>query len=177
MKTLEKGIIFLLLMAPLFFLLPGQSLALSCVECLEGLKGIEVIVEELNPELENFNLTAIQIQKEVEGKLQNAGIQVLSKEENEKIQPLRKPYLYIKVHSYKLPWERSYFAYCIDIALNQQVKLRGIPDPKKTVCYSPTWYKSKIGAAAGKDLTEIIESVKTLAEKFIGAYQRANPKQ
>jgi hypothetical protein len=176
MKTWEKGVIFLLVMASPFFL-PGQSLALSCVECLEGLRGIEVIVEELNPELENFNLTAVQIQKEVEGKLQNAGIQVLSKEENEKTQPLRKPYLCIKVHSYKLPWERSYFAFCIDIALNQQVKLRGLPEPKKTVCYSPTWYKTQIGAAAGKDLTEIIESVKTLTEKFISAYQRANPKQ
>jgi hypothetical protein len=176
MKTWEKGLIFLLVMASPFFL-PGQSFALSCVESLEGLRGIEVIVEELNPDLENFSLTAGQIQKEVEGKLQNAGIQVLSKEENEKIQPLRKPYLYIKVHSYKLPSERSFFAFGIDMALNQQVKLRGLPEPKKTVFYSPTWYKSQIGAAAGKDLTEIIESVKTLAEKFIGAYQRANPKQ
>jgi hypothetical protein len=175
MKTWQKAGIFSLVMAFPFFL-PGQSVALSCVESLEGLKGIEVIVEELNPELENFSLTAVQIQKEVEGKLQNAGIQVLSKEENEKLQPLRKPYLCIKVHSYKLPSERSYFAFFIDIALNQQVKLRGLPEPKKTFSYSPTWYKSQIGAAAGKDLTEIIESVKTLTEKFIRAYQRANPK-
>jgi hypothetical protein len=169
----EKGYIFILVMAlPLF--LPGQSFPLSCTDSLEGLKGVEVIVEELKPELEDFNLTAGQIQKEVEGKLQNAGIQLLSKEENEKIQPLRKPYLYIKVNSYKLAWRRSGFAFCIDIALNQQVKLHGNPELKKTIFYSPTWYKSEVGGVTGKDISEIIEVVKTLTEKFIRAYQAAN---
>jgi hypothetical protein len=175
MKTWKKEYFFILVMAlPFFF--PNQSFPLSCAESLEGLKGVEVIVEELKSELEDFNLTATQIQKEVEGKLQNAGIQVLSKEENEKIQPLRKPYLYIKVNSYKLPWRRSSFAFSIDIALNQQVKLRGNPEIKKTVFYSPTWYKSEVGGVTGKDMAEIIEAVKTLTEKFIGAYQTANSK-
>jgi hypothetical protein len=176
MKTWKKGYFLTLVMAlPFFF--PNQSFPLSCAESLEGLKGVEVIVEELKPELENFNLTATQIQKEVEVKLQNAGVQVLSKEDNEKIQPLRMPYLYIKVNSYKLPWRRSSFAFCIDIALNQQVKLRGNPDLKKTIFFSPTWYKSKVGGATGNDMAEIIEVVKTLTEKFIGAYQTANPKR
>ena len=176
MRTRKKRYFFIFVMAlPFFF--PGQSFPLSSTESLEGLKGVEVIVEELKPELENFNLTAIQIQKEVEGKLQNAGVQVLSKEDNEKIQPLSKPYLYIKVNSYKLPWRRSSFAFCIDIALNQQVKLRGNPELKKTIFYSPTWYKSEAGGATGKDIAEIIEVVKTLTEKFIGDYQTANSKQ
>ena len=172
----EKRYIFILVMAlPIF--LPGRSFPLSCKESLEGLKGVEVIVEELKSELEDLNLTPSQIQKEVEGKLQNAGIQVLSKEENEKIQPLRKPYLYIKVNSYKLPWKRSSFAFCIEIALNQEVKLRGNPELKKTIFYSPTWYKSEVGGVTGKDITEIIEVVKSLTEKFISAYQTANSKQ
>jgi hypothetical protein len=176
MKTCKKGYFFILVMAlPLFF--PNQSFPLSCAESLEGLKGVEVIVEELKSELEDFNLTATQIQKEVEVKLQNAGIQVLSKEENEKIQPLRKPYLYLKVNSYKLPWRRSSFAFCIDIALNQQVMLRENPELKKTIFYSPTWYKSEVGGVTGKDIGEIIEVVKTLTEKFIGAYQTANSKR
>jgi hypothetical protein len=176
MKTWEKGYIFILVMALPFFL-PGQGFPLSCTESLEGLRGVEVIVEELKPELEDFNLTAGQIQKEVEAKLQNAGIQVLSKEENEKIQPLRKPYLYLKINSNKLPWTRSSFAFCIDIALNQQVKLRGNPELKKNIFYSPTWYKSEVGGVTGKDISEIIEVAKTLTEKFIRAHQTANPKR
>lgn len=55
---------------------------------------MELIVEELKSDLENFNISAIQIQKEVEAKLQNAGIPIITKEDNEKIQPLRQPYLY-----------------------------------------------------------------------------------
>jgi len=176
MRTWEKGYIIILVMAIPFFL-PGQSFPLSCTESLEGLRGFEVIVEELKPELEDFNLTAAQIQKEVESKAQNAGIQVLSKEDNEKIQPLRKPYLYIKVNSYKLPWKRSSFAFCIEIALNQEVKLRGNPELKKTIFYSPTWYKSEVGGVTGKEITEIIEVVKRLTEKFIVAYQAANSEQ
>ncbi len=176
MKTCGKGYILVLVMALPFFL-PSQGFPLSCTESLEGLRGVEVIVEELKSELEDFNLTAGQVQREVEGKLQNAGIQVLSKEDNEKIQPLRKPYLYLKVNSYKLPWRRSSFAFCIHIALNQQVKLRGNPELKKTIFYSPTWYKSEVGGVTGKDISEIIEVVKTLTEKFIHAYQTANSKQ
>jgi hypothetical protein len=176
MSTWEKRHIFILVMA-LPFILPGQCFPLSCAESLEGLRGFEVIVEELKPELEDFNLTAGQIQKEVEWNLQNAGIQVLTKEENEKIQPLRKPYLYIKVSSYKLPWIRSGFAFYIDIALNQQVKLRGNPELKKSIFYSPTWYKSEAGGVTGKNISEIIEAVKTLTEKFIRAYQTANSKR
>jgi hypothetical protein len=176
MSTWEKRHIFILAMAlPIF--LPGPCFPLSCAESLEGLRGFEVIVEELKPELEDLNLTAGQIQKEVEGKLQKAGIQVLTKEENEEIQPLRRPYLYLKVNSYKLPWRRSGLAFCIDIALNQQVKLRGDPEIKKTIFYSPTWYKSEVGGVTGKDISEIIEAVKTLTEKFIRAYQTANSKQ
>jgi hypothetical protein len=176
MKTWEKGYLLILVMALPFFL-PGQGFSLSCTESLEGLRGVEVIVEELKPELEDFNLTAAQIQKEVEGKLQNSGVQVLSKEDNEKIQPLRKPYLYLKVNSYKLPWRRSSFAFCIDIALNQKVKLCGNPELKKTIFYSPTWYKSEVGGVTGKDISEIIEMVKKLTEKFILAYQTANSKR
>lgn len=176
MQTWGKVYIFILVMhLPFFF--PGQSFPLSCTESLEGLKGVEVIVEELKPELQDFNLTAAQIQKEVEGKLQSAGIQVFSKDENEKIQPLRMPYLYLKVNSYKFPWRRSSFAFCISLSLNQQVKLRGNPELRKTVFYSPTWYKSEVGGAMGKDVGEIIEVVKTLTEKFIVAYQTANSKR
>ncbi len=176
MRTWKKGYFFIFVMAlPFFFTNP--SFPLSCADSLEGLKGVEVIVEELKSELEDFNLTATQIQKEVEAKLQNAGIQILSKEDNEKIQPLRKPYLYIKVNSYKLPRRRSSFAFSIDIALNQQVKFRGNPELKKTIFYSPTWYKNEVGGVTGKDIGEIIEAVKMLTEKFIDAYQTANSKR
>src|SRR5512136_3071373 len=103
MRILVFAVAFLI---PSFFL-PLNSFPLSCEECLKGLEGVEVLVEEVKAELEDYNLTAIQIQTNVEAKLREAEIKVLSKEENEKAQPLRKPYLYVKINSHKLPWKRE----------------------------------------------------------------------
>jgi hypothetical protein len=155
---------------------PANSLPLSCVDCLKGLEGVEVLVEEVKAELENYNLTAIQIQTDVEAKLREAEIKVLSKEENEKIQPLRKPYLYVKINSQKLPWKREVIAYIIEIALKQLVSISDKPESVRKTFYAPTWYKNIVGAATPKDFAEIQNGVHQLTDKFIKAYLSANPK-
>jgi hypothetical protein len=156
--------------------LPTNSFPLSCVECLKGLEGVEVLVEEVKAELENYNLTAIQIQTNVEAKLREAEIKVLSKEENEKVQPLRKPYLYVKINSHKLPWKREVIAYSVEIALKQFVTLPAQPKSAGKPFYAPTWYKNIVGAAIPKDFDEIRDVVNQLTDKFIKAYLTANPK-
>lgn len=158
------------------FFAPENSFPLSCVECLKGLEGVEVLVEEVKAELENYNLTAIQIQTDVEAKLREAEIKVLSKEENEKVQPLRKPYLYVKINSHKLPWKREVFAYTIEIALKQLVELPDQPKSVKNPFYAPTWYKNIVGVVTPRDLPEIRDGVHQLMDKFIKAYLTANPK-
>jgi hypothetical protein len=143
---------------------------------LKGLEGVEVLVEEVKAELEDHNVTAIQIQTDVEAKLREAEIKVLSKEENEKIQPLRKPYLYVKIKSHKLPWKRLVVAYSVEIALKQMVTLQAQPKSASKPFYAPTWDKNIIGAAIPKDFPEIREGVHQLTDKFIKAYLTANPK-
>ena len=155
---------------------PANSISLSCGDCLKGLEGVEVLVEEVKEELENYNLTAIQIQMDVEAKLREAEIKILSKEENEKIQPLRKPYLYVKINSHKLPWRREVIAYNVEIALKQLVTLPAQPKSSRKPFYSPTWYKNIVGAATPKDFAEIRDGVNQIMDKFIKAYQTANPK-
>jgi hypothetical protein len=118
----------------------------------------------------------IQIQSEVEAKLLKAGIPVLSKEENEKSQPLRKPYLYIRINSCKLSSRRESIAYNVGIALNQQVRLRGYADSKRCF-FAPTWYTSTVGAAGRKNIQEILDAVQNLTDKFTDAYLKANPKE
>jgi hypothetical protein len=158
------------------FFTPVNSFSLSCGDCLKGLEGVEVLVEEVKAELENYNLTAIQIQTDVEAKLREAEIKVLSKEENEKVQPLRKPYLYVKINSHKLPWKREVIAYSIEIALKQLVALPGQPKSVRKPFYAPTWYKNIVGAATPKDFAEIRDGIHQLTDKFIKAYLTANPK-
>jgi len=172
MRILVFGVTFLL---PSFFL-PLNSFPLSCEESLKGLGGVEVLVEEVKAELEEYNLTAIQIQTNVEAKLREAEIKVLSKEENEKVQPLRRPYLYVKINSHKLPWKREVIAYSVEIALNQLVTLPAQPKSARKPFFAPTWYKNIVSAAFPKDFAEIKDGVNLLTDKFIKAYLTANPK-
>jgi hypothetical protein len=155
---------------------PANSFSLSCEDCLKGLEGVEVLVEEVKAELENYNLTAIQIQTDVEAKLLEAEIKVLSKEENEKIQPLRRPYLYVKINSRKLPWKREVIAYSVEVALKQFVTLPAQPKTARKPFYAPTWYENIVGAATPKDFAEIRDGVNQIMGKFIKAYQTANQK-
>jgi len=158
------------------FFPPANSFSLTCEDCLKGLEGVEVLVEEMKAELEEYNLTAIQIQADVETKLREAGIKILSKEENEKIQPLCKPYLYVRIKSHKLPWKRLVIAYSIEITLKQLVTLPAQPKSLRKPFYAPTWYKNIVGAAVPKDFAEIRDGVHQLTDKFIKAYLTANPK-
>ena len=157
-------------------IVPANSLALSCGDCLKGLEGVEVLVEEVKGELEDYNFTAIQIQTDLEAKLRAADIKVLSKEENEKVQPLRKPYLYIKINSHKLPWQREVYAYSIEIALKQIVALPGQPKSVRKPFYAPTWYKNTFGALTPKNFSEIRDGVQQLTDNFIKEYLAANSK-
>jgi len=165
--------------AMVFFLLSSssQSFPLSCLESLHGLEGVEVLVEELKAELENFNLAMVQIQSDVEAKLRIAGIKVLSKEENEKIQPLRRPYLYIRINSYKAPWKKEVMAFNIEFALKQQVMIHGKQALSEKAFYAPTWYMGVVGIVGWKNIGEIRDSVNHLADKFIRAYSSANLRQ
>lgn len=158
------------------FFAPPNSFSLTCEDCLKGLEGVEVLVEEVKAELEEYNLTAIQIQTDVEAKLREAEIKILSKEENEKIQPLRRPYLYVKIKSHKLPWKRLVVAYSIEIALKQLVTLPAQSKSSGKPFFAPTWYKNIVGATVPKDFAEIREGVHQLTDKFIKDYLAANPK-
>jgi hypothetical protein len=178
-ESMKTGKIIFILASAIsfcFFFPPAESFPLSSMESLKGLKGVEVLIEELSPDLENFNLTMIQIQTEVEAKLRTAGIEILSKEENERVQPLSKPYLYIKISSHKPAARRELIAFNVGIGLNQQVVRRSHYSGKQCF-YSPTWYTSNVGTAGRKNITDIIDVVKEVTEKFISAYLNANPKQ
>ncbi len=157
---------------------PEKASPISCAESLKGLKGVEVLVEELKADLENYNLTAVDIQTDVESKLREAGIQILSKEENEKNQPSHKPYLYVKINSCKPTWRKEVIAYHIEIALKQLVAIPSEPAQfYEKPFYAPTWYKSQLGVIFPRDISRIREEVNALMDKFIASYLRFNPKK
>ena len=176
-KITARWMIYFLGIALALLFCPGRSYSLSCIASLKGLEGVEVLVEELKSELENFNITAIQIQSDVEAKLHEAGIKVLTKEENEKVQSHRKPYLYLRINSYKPPWGREVVAFNMDMALNQQVVLSGDHKVFEKAFYAPTWYSSVVGIVGWKNLSTVRESANALTDKFIEAYLSVNSKK
>ena len=84
-------------------------------DTLRSLPGVEVEVENLEPDLEHDGLTRVAIQADVQRRLAAAGIPVYhSQNENPSA---AKAYLYVQVDSLKLPADARY-------ALNVQVQLR-----------------------------------------------------
>ncbi len=157
------------------FCLASPSFPFSRLDTLKGLEGIEVLVEEFKPEAEDF-ITVIQVQSDVESKLRNAGIRVLTKEENEKIQPLRKPYLYIKLTSYKPPTRRDVLPFNVEISLKQKVRLECHSESSDKSFYSATWAKSSVSVVSFRNPSEIRDVINELTDLFIKAYLKASGK-
>src|SRR5438445_108872 len=86
---------------------------------LRGLRGVGVLVEPLDPDVERAGLTTLQLQTAVEGQLQKAGIPVFTTEERLRVPG--KPFLYVHVNivlrSYALA------TYFIHVEVNQRASL------------------------------------------------------
>ncbi len=139
---------------------------------LQGLKGIRVLVEDLNPEVERSGLTKAGLQKEVEGWLRAAGIRILS--EGEAAQVPGDPYLYLNLNISLPKREEEPCAYSIDIGLIQNVTL--IRNPRETT-YGITWSSGGVGLIGKKSLPQLKESVEDIVNIFIKAYFSVNPKK
>ena len=63
---------------------------------LRGIEGVNVLLEDLEPEVERAGLTTQQLHTDVEGQLRHAGIPVLTKDQAFRLQGA--PYVYVYVH-------------------------------------------------------------------------------
>ncbi len=153
----------------------SPSFPFTRADTLRGLEGIEVLVEEFKPEAEDF-ITVIQVQTDVESKLRQAGIRILTKEENEKIQPQRKPYLYIKLTTYKPPTRRDVLPFNVEMSLKQKVRLECHSESSDKSFYSATWAKTSVSVVSFRNPSEIRDVVNELTDNFIRAYLKASGK-
>jgi len=156
------GIVFVLLVFSL------QVLATDSPETrqtLKGLGGMYVIVDGVDPEIEQGGLTKAQIKTDAELKLGFAGIKMVSG---------GGPYLYVRVDVLKLKGEGAYtgvYTYEIGIELKQDVILSrdtGIEE------FATTWSTGAFGLTP--DLNIIRSTTKDYIDEFISAYLSVNPK-
>jgi hypothetical protein len=137
-------------------------------ETLRGLQGVYVLIENMTTDAEKNGLTTQQLQTDVELKLRQNGIKVLSQSELHSTDG--NPYLYVMVN-YQIRNDIAIFS--ISLELHQEILL--VRDSTKD-CLATTWHKGATGGAGINNIQFIREHVKDLVDMFINDYLAVNPK-
>lgn len=138
---------------------------------LTEIKALYVFVQGLTEEVKKAGLRSEQIQSDVEDKLKQEGISVVSEEEGLRL--AGSPVLYVNISAHKRK-RTAAFVYHVDVGVLQRVAL--VRDPKIRIM-SITWTKGRLGYCPAKALvTSVQETVGYLMDKFADDYTAANPK-
>ena len=137
---------------------------------LRGVQGVYVKVEGLTPEIEKDGLTETLIRRDVESKLQTAGIRIQSMEKWSDV--MGSPHLYVNLNCLKLRETKEYI-YSIHIAFRQNV----YPEREPILILGATTWS--VGGIIGitNRLDKIRDSLKSHLDEFIEAYLSVNPKR
>lgn len=160
-------------------LTPIQKLALSTKrvvadekEVLQGLEGVHVFVEPIEPEVEKYGLTKIVIQTDTELQLRQYGIKVLTKEEW--LSAPGMPLLYINVNI-DIREERPVAPAVIRVELKENVLL--LREPKRTYYGAVTWHRNEVVLVGLLRIKDLRGYVKDFVNEFTNDYLAANPKE
>ena len=140
-------------------------------DTLKGLQGVRVLVEGLKPEIENRGLTRQQLQTDVELRLRQNGIKVLT--EKEWLSAPGGPLLYVNVNI-MIHKETLLVAFHTLLQLKQAVFLAR--DLTKKVYGASTWERSLVGSVGLSKIESIREKVKDQVDTFSNDYLTVNPK-
>jgi hypothetical protein len=139
-------------------------------QSLKGLKGVNVLVEDLKAEAERDGLKQTSIQTDVELKLRQAGIAVLTKAEAPAAPGA--PCLYISVSTSQ---SGSLYGFSIKVELKQNVRLDR--DPSMWLPGVTTWSVDAVGTVGREKLRNLRDGIKDYVDRFINAYLSVNPKR
>ena len=135
---------------------------------LVDIRGIHVFVENIQPNIEKyasrFKITKEQIQQDVEQRLKNASIVVLSY--NDWLKTAGRPMLYVNVNTHE--YEKYWYSYTISLDVQQGVMLETNP---KIKTIATTWSIEMTGIANIGTLDSIKTNTAYLVDRFINAYR------
>jgi hypothetical protein len=153
--------------------LPQAKYADKQSDTLRGVQSIYVLVEKLNPAIEQLGLTREALRTDTELQLRQYGLKVLDSEEWVKTPDA--PDLYINVNVMPLTEDPiPFLAVSIEIRVDQQAWL--VRDPTLR-CSAATWHTSAAWRVPRARLIAVREVVKDQVSKFINDYLAVNPKQ
>lgn len=137
---------------------------------LAGLRGVEVVVEDLNPAVPHPGIEQSDIQTDVELKLREAGIPVLPKSQG--VLSPGSPWLYVRLALFTR--EDGMYAYAIEVVLNQSTRM--IRDAS-IMSTATTWEaEGTVGTVGENQLRDVRETIGDQVNQFVNAYLAANPK-
>ncbi len=129
---------------------------------LKGIGPLDLIIEDVRPDLERGQLTRAMLQAVVEDRLHQSGIS-LSKTAD--------PYIVLHVNSFAI--NEDFYAYSIDLQVNTSVTL--VETGQVTV--ATIWSIAALGRVSATRLPTIINDVINQVDKLADDYVAVNPIQ
>ena len=137
---------------------------------LKGLQGVAVIVEKVPPEAEHDGLHGRTLQADVEARLRQANIRVLTLAQA--LASPGAPTLYVHIQAAAL--EPHAYAVMLRLELIQAVSLMR---DAATIVPAATWHSSGIiGTIDATELRIVRQETQKQADEFINAYKAMNPR-
>ena len=133
---------------------------------LRGLKSVSIVTEDINRFDSTDGLSGKLITDDVEKKLKEAGIEILT---NGQDAP-GSPYLHVNINYLK---KNGFYNASIEVSLNQEVMLRRDPSIKIS---SITWLESELISGEEKSVgADIRKYLIQIIDKFVYEWKLANP--
>ena len=155
------------------FLLPACPALASEKEersSLQRLRGVEIVIEPLEPELEEGGLTTDQIRTDVELRLRTAGIEVSAFAE---VDPKADISAILRVHIHIIEGGRYGFSYIYHVYVECLAAVFSKQTPN-IESLAPIWAKSLLGAA--NEVRKIRSGTKDVVDIFLSDYLAVNPR-
>jgi hypothetical protein len=132
---------------------------------LRDIKEVVVVIESIEPEIQNLGLTQDQVRTDVESKLREANIAIAP----DIVRGRPAVYLYVQVVR---PEKIDRLFYSISLSLLQNVVLERDPGVKTN---TDTWMARVLGMSSG--IEAIRSDIRSLVDQFIEDYRKANQKK
>jgi hypothetical protein len=136
-------------------------------ESLRGIQGVEVVIEDMRPDVQADGLSQEAIRAAVELILRSNGIRVVAHSENMKTPA--SPYLYVRVSTSN--HSSDIFAYAVTVAFMQKVSL---VHSTQHMMSAATWEKGSIGTTSHSNIRQVINSVASKVKEFSNDFLAAN---